>query len=43
MNVLCQVRTSVLAIIKANANNERFYQLSYADQRDLGPGFNVLH
>ena len=40
--ILCQVKTSVLPIVKAHANNERFYQLSYADQRDSGPGFNVL-
>ena len=32
----------VLPIVKANASNERFYQLSYTDQRESGPGLNVL-
>ena len=30
----------VFPIVKAN--NELFYQLSYADQRDSAPGFNML-
>ena len=38
---LCQVRTGGLPIVKANTNNERFYQLSYAHQRDSDAGFKV--
>ena len=41
--VLCQVQNGVLPIVRAHANSERFYQLSYADQRYYEPGFNVLH
>ena len=36
------VRTGVLPIVKVNANNAGFYQQSYADQRNLESGFNVL-
>ena len=40
--VSCQVQTVVHQVVKANAPNERVYQLSYADQRDSDSGFKLL-
>ena len=38
---LYQFRTGIL-LIERKLNFERFYQLSYADQRKSGFGFNML-